>query len=316
MESNQPVSLPDKNIPKESFITRMMDNPVIAKEFTAQMRSKHTFILLIGYLTLISIIILFIYGIAVADGSSMSWDPEFRQGIGKVIFSTVVIMELALISFIGPGLTAGAITTEREHQTFDLLRTTLLSARSFVVGKLGSSFSFLFVLIIAALPIQGFAFLLGGVEIEEVIVSLLMLITTALAYCALGIFFSSIAQRTLTATVSSYASIVLSIFIMGITLTLMASAGSSSMSQQSPIVKNIITLGIWFLISTNSILAAIVSEVILIDQQSLLYTQNTLFGNSTSLLLISPWIIYILTYSIVTIILILASIYFVNKPDQ
>jgi ABC-type transport system involved in multi-copper enzyme maturation permease subunit len=249
-----------------------------------------------------------------ADVSSFGRvDPDFRQNAGKGIFSTIVLLELLLVSFIGPGLTAGSITSEREHQTFDLLRVSLLSSRALIFGKLGSAFVYLFLLILTALPIGSIAFLLGGVGLAEILIAGLMLIISAIYFCALGLFFSSLMKRTLAATVSSYAVILLSILMLGVILflgTFLDATSSINIIQET-----VLTIFLWFLISINPLLAAIFSEMILIEEQNLFYTSNTLFGNSLSYLP-SPWIVYVIVYLVVTIILVYLSIRFVSRPDR
>ena len=89
------------------------------------MRGRQAFILLTLYLGLISLYIVLIYNL-LGLTTSITWDPSARQDSGKAIFGTVVLLELLLISFIAPGLTAGAITSERERQTYEILRTTLV----------------------------------------------------------------------------------------------------------------------------------------------------------------------------------------------
>jgi ABC-type transport system involved in multi-copper enzyme maturation permease subunit len=295
---------------------RMLDNPVILKELRGRMRGRQAFILLTVYLGLIAVFIVLVYNL-LGLTSSITWDPSARQGAGKAIFGTVVLLELLLLSFIAPGLTAGAITSERERQTFEILRTTLLSARSLVLGKLSSALSFLFLLILSALPIQSLAFLLGGVGLGEMVASSLMLVVTAVFFCTLGIFFSSIMKRTLTATVASYAVILLSFLILVMIFFLIAyieSISYNSLGTQA--LESILTLILWFLISTNPLMSAVISEVILVDQQSLFFTQNTLFGGSGPSTLPSPWLIYVAFYLFLTLVLMLLSIYFVKRPDR
>ena len=298
---------------KNSF-RRMLDNPVILKELRGRMRGRQAFILLTVYLGLIAVFIVVIYNTMFGIRGVASWDPSARQTAGKVIFGTVVLLELLLLSFIAPGLTAGAITSERERQTFDLLRTTLLSARSLVLGKLGAAFGYLFLLILTALPIQSLAFILGGVGMGEMVVSSLMLVVTALFFCTLGIFFSSFMKRTLSATVSSYATVLGSFLLLALLLFMIAYLESTS-SGNFPVRQRIITLSVWFLISMNPFMAAIISEVILVDQQSLFMTNNPMFGTGISYLL-SPWITYVSIYLALTIILIVLSIYKVKRPDR
>jgi len=291
----------------------LTDNPVIMKELRSRMRGRRAFILLTAYLTLISLFIAMIY-IILSDVSSFARaDPDFRQNVGKGIFSTVVLLELLLVSFIGPGLTAGSISSERERQTFDLLRTSLLSARALVFGKLGSAFIYLFLLILTALPIESLAFLLGGVGLAEILISSLMLVISGIYYCALGLFFSSFMKRTLAATVSSYTVILLSILMLVVIVFLGTFLDATS--SINTVQETMLTVLLWFLISTNPLLAATFSEMILIDEQNLFYTSNSLFGHSIAHLP-SPWILYILVYLIITIMIVYLSIRFVGRPDR
>jgi ABC-type transport system involved in multi-copper enzyme maturation permease subunit len=316
METTSSIPETKKRLNWQAPFKRLMDNPVIIKELRGRMRGRQAFILLTIYLALIGFFIVIVYNLLDLT-SSITWNPSARQDAGKAIFGTVVLLELLLISFIAPGLTAGAITSERERQTFEILRTTLLSARSLVLGKLGSAFSYLFLLILTALPIQSLAFLLGGVGLGEMIASSLMLVVTAIFYCTLGIFFSSILKRTLPATVSSYAVILLSFLLLVVIFFLIAYIESiSSSTFGARAIENLLTMILWFLISTNPMMAAVLSEVILVDQQSLFFTNRSMFGGSGPSFLPSPWLIYVAVYLLMTAVLILLSIYFVKRPDR
>jgi ABC-2 type transport system permease protein len=290
-----------------------MDNPIITKELKGRMRGRQGFIILGSYLALISFFIILIYLFLETDGSISNNDPSFLQTVGKIIFSTVVLLELLMLGFIGPALTAGAISSEREHKTIDLLRTSLLSARALVFGKLSSAVVFLLLLVFTAIPVESLAFFLGGVGMAEMVISTLMLVVTAIFFCTLGLFFSSFSKRTLIATVFSYASILISFIVFLICLFFISAIGSYN--NPSTIVENIVTIGMWFLFSTNPFYAATLSEVILIDEHSLFVTSHNLLGTS-SIPLPSPWIIYVTFYTFLTIILIGLSVYFVNRPDK
>jgi len=305
----------EKPIPGQNFFSRMMDNPVITKELKGRMRSRQGFIILIAYLSLISIFILLIYLFLAVDGTVANGDPSFLQTVGKVIFSTVVLLELLMLGFIGPALTAGAISAEREHKTIDLLRTSLLSGRALVFGKLSSAVVFLLLLIFTAIPVESLAFFLGGVGMAEMVISTLMLVVTAVFFCTLGLFFSSFSKRTLIATVLSYSSILISFIMFSLLLFFISMLGSYN-NYPSTLIENIVTVVMWFLFSTNPFFAATISEVILIDEQNLFLTTNSIFGTSSSFPLFSPWIIYVIFYMILTFILITLSVYFVNRPDR
>ncbi len=314
LETSAPVVKKEKPTSWRNPFKRMLDNPVILKELRGRMRGRQAFVLLTVYLGVIAVLIGTIYAYTVDRSSYAGWDPSFRQSVGKSIFGAVVLLELLLVSFIGPGLTAGAITGEREHQTFDLLRTTLLSARSLVLGKLGSAFTYLFLLILTALPIQSLAFLLGGVGLGEMVVASLMIVVTALFYCTLGIFFSSFMKRTLNATVTSYGMIVLSFLFIAIIFFVIAYMESLPYDK-GPVREFMLNMFVWLLISTNPFLAAVLSEVILVEEQSLFITKNMPFGNTPPSFL-SPWIVFTVIYLLLTLLMIFLSIQKVKRPDR
>ena len=307
-------SIQTKHTARQNLFSRIMDNPVITKELKGRMRGRQGFVMLTVYLMLISFFIGLVYLFLAMEGSISSGDPSYLQTIGKVVFSTVILLELLMVSFIGPALTSGAISSERERQTFDLLRTSLLSARALVFGKLSSAVVYLLLLIFTAIPVQSLAFFLGGVGMAEMIISTLMLVVSAVFFCALGLFFSSFVKRTLIATVSSYASILIS-FIVFIIFLFFISVLSSSSASPSLMMENITAVAVWFLFSTNPFFAAIMSEVILIDEQSLFTTTSNIIGTA-SFPMPSPWIIYVIFYAILTILMIGMSVYFVNRPDR
>jgi ABC-type transport system involved in multi-copper enzyme maturation permease subunit len=298
----------------KNFFSRITDNPILAKELKGRMRGRQGVINITAYLSLIGFFIFMIYLLLTASAGISNSDPGFLQTIGKVIFSTVVLLELLMLGFIGPALTSGAIASERERKTIDLLKTSLLSARAIVFGKLSSAAAFLLLLVFTAIPLQSLAFFLGGVGMAEIVISTLMLVVTAIFFCTLGMFFSSFAQRTLLATVYSYSSILVS-FIFFIFILFFISVFNPTSSYSPSLLSSMMTVAAWFLFSTNPFFAATMSEVILVDSQSLYTTSSTFFGN-TSMTLPSPWIIYLAFYIVLTVILVSLSIYFVSRPDR
>jgi ABC-type transport system involved in multi-copper enzyme maturation permease subunit len=298
----------------KNLFNRMMGNPIINKEIKSRMRGRQGFIIIVAYLALISFFIAVIYLLLTVDGSLSNSDPAFLQTVGKIIFSTVVLLELLMLGFIGPALTSGAISSERERKTIDLLRASLLSAGSIVFGKLGSAVAFLLLLIFTALPVQSLAFFLGGVGMAEIGVSTLMLVVTAIFLCSLGLFFSSLSQRTLISTVLSYASILVS-FIFFILILFSISVLGGINTYPSGLAEDLFSAALWFLFSTNSFFAAVMSEVILIEDQSLFITTNSFLG-STSFPLPSPWIVYVVFHILFTVLLIALSVYFIHRPDR
>ncbi len=318
MENQAAATLPPVSQAKRpNLVQRAMENPVIRKELRGRMRGRQAFVLLTAYLILVGLVIGVVYAGLASSSSYGSGSIEIRQAAGKAIFGTVVLLELFLISFIGPALTSGAITSEREHQTFDLLRTTTLPARSFVLGKLGSALAYLLLLVFAALPVESIAFLLGGVGLEEIVVSTLMMVVTAVFFCSLGMLFSSLMKRTLAATVGSYASIILSYVLLGLlffAVTMFTSLLYSGSNRDA--WEAVMTILLWTVVCTNPMIAAGVSESILISDQNLFFTHSAPFGGSGTTYLPSPWIPFTIVYVAAAVLMIALSIHRVRRRER
>jgi len=273
-----------------AYLTR---NPVVLKELRGRMRGSRAFILLTFHILIMSGFVMLLYTAYVASANAV-YSGFSGQLLGKFVFGGIVTIELLLACFITPAITSSAVSGERERQTYDLLRTTLLSARALVLGKLTAALLFVLLLLLTALPLQSLAFLLGGVAPEEVLISSGLLIATAYLFGAAGIFFSSLMRRTLGATVLTYAFALLA--TLGLPLLLMAVLPLTAFffySSPPPVLEAVLLYTFGLLIITNPIATAITTEVLLVDKQTAFYFTQPI-SNGVNLPFISPWLPFIL----------------------
>jgi ABC-2 type transport system permease protein len=274
------------------------ENPITTKELRSRMRGRRAFVVLTVYLFILSGLISLVYA-AYASSTSSPYGPDPR-GLGKVIFSVVVGVQLFIVIFVGPSFTAGAITGEKERQTYELLRTTLLTARWFVAGKLVSALSYVLLLILAAIPLQSIAFLLGGVAVSELIISQVLLLVGAIAFAMYGLYCSSSYKSTLSASVVTFAG---ALFLtVGIPLlvglfSLVLGPIYATASTVSWVADALIMYLLLFLAATNLPATMIVSEVFLLEEGALFYFMNSMSGRSVPIL--SPWPFAIMIYALI-----------------
>ena len=69
------------------------------------------------------------------------------------------------------------------------------------------------------------------------------------------------------------------------------------------------------MVSVHPIAAAVVSEILLIDEQSLFFTTTSL-GNFSNFPVISPWIPFCILYILVSLLLYLLSIVIVGRKEK
>jgi ABC-2 type transport system permease protein len=304
------------NLP-DSIYQMLGRNPIVLRELRGRMHGGRAFIILTVYLVILTAMVALVYiGYAASGPGYMA--PEIRQNLGKIIFGVVVMMELLLVIFISPGLTAGAISSEREQQTFDLLRTTLLSARSLVFGKLLAALSFILLLLLAAMPLQSIAFFFGGVTTAEYSLANLLLVVSALAYTTLGLLFSSLFKRTLVATILAYACTIFIVFglpILVYALVLSLSVFLGNIGPITPSLQGLLVFIGWLIISVNPLATALVTEYLLIEEQSIFIATLPLIAN-TNFPILSPWIGYTLIYLVLSYIFMVLSIHITRQVER
>jgi ABC-type transport system involved in multi-copper enzyme maturation permease subunit len=137
-------------------------------------------------------------GQTLANGTALS------AGIGHGIFGGLLFLETLLVLVLAPAFTTGAVSLEREKQTLDMLVTTPLSTLGMLVGKLFSALSYVFLLIIASIPLASLVFVFGGVGPEDLVRAYGFLFALAFGMGAIGLFISALVRRTQTATVMTF----------------------------------------------------------------------------------------------------------------
>ncbi len=291
---------------------RQMRNPVMIRELRSRMRGRRAFSVLTVYLVLMSSFILLVY-LAYSTAVSNPFGPSSRQA-GKAVFAAVLAAQLFLVIFIGPAFTAAAITGEKERRTYDLLRTTLLSARSLVSGKLFSALSYVLLLILVSIPFQSIAFLLGGIAPIEIILSQILIILSALTFALIGLFFSITMRSTIAASVITFGTaIFLTIgtpVLVGLVASLFGTFFFGVSSPPWPFEGLLIYLGL-ALAATNLPATLIVSDFFLVEQDALFFYTELIDGHSV--LLFSPWILFLALYTLLAILLYWASVRQVRK---
>ena len=281
-------------------LVALAHNPVTMKELRGRMRGRKAFIILTFHLSILSLIMTLIY-FGFVSASRNPYGPE-PQVAGKAVFSAVVIIQAIMVLFIGPAATAGAISGEKERQTYDILRTTLLTAEEFVSGKLLSALSYVFLLVIAAIPLQSIAFLLGGIALSEVIISQLVITVSAIAYALMGLFASSLLRSTLAASVATYGTaIFLTIGVPGLMLLIALFLDALSFGGSRWLFEMIMVYTLVFLVSLNLPATLIMSEIVLLEESSLWGFTNSAGGYSYWIF--SPWYMNLLIFALLAFIL-------------
>lgn len=288
--------------------TLLRANPVAQKELRERMRGGRAFAVMTVYLMLMSAVAVLLF--LLNTPTTAGFTSSVTGSLGRNLFAGIVGLELMLIIFIAPAFTAGAVTGERERKTFDLLQITLLPRPSFIVGKLESALGYIFLLLLAAIPLQSIAFLFGGVSETELFLSFVILAVTAITMSTVGIFFSTIVDKTITASVRAYGlamGMIIGVPLIGgafIAFFANAATGIGTGFTGSPVVEaGLIYFGA-FLTSLNPFTAATISQQLILADKGAGFIDVTLSTSGQTIPVMAPWISFVVIYLLVALALL------------
>lgn len=304
---------------RQKPLTRLFSNPVTMKELRSRMRGRRAFAVLTLYLIILAAALGFVYLIYLSSAGVPS--STMARSAGKGIFAAILGVQVILVAFIGPAFTAAAISGERERQTFDLLRTTLLSAESFVLGKLISSLSYILLLVAVSIPLQSLAFLLGGLSGTELVLSQALVLIAAVTYALYGLWCSAAMRSTLTATVATFAGtlfitfgIPLLAFIGLFFFSTVNTTSTSTLMAPDPTLEIVLTYLGLILAALNLPATLIVSEAFLLNEDTLLgYTH---FVGTQSIWIFSPWTLFIILHLAAAVLFYVAAVRRVRRVSD
>lgn len=200
--------------------------PVMGREMRSTMRGRRLVIRLsiAGLLPVLLCLglLAILYTNGAFESNSRTYLLTQMPVIGRGIFLAMVAAEFLLIIFVGPGLTASAITSEQEAQTLESLFLTPLSSTNLAFGKLLTAVGIIALLLLCAFPIIGVAGLYGGVAPVDLWWTQGILFSTLLFVTCFGLYASTIAKRTTQAILVAYF-VTLALFVGSIILMFIVS---------------------------------------------------------------------------------------------
>ena len=206
---------------------------LLTKEMRLRLRRERTIWIMVVYLLLMGLL-----GWLFLNTTGNNYTTVNGPGLSEVgtnLYAILSQVQLFLIVFITPSLTATAINGEKERQTYDMLLCSRLSSCSMVLGKLSAGMLNILLLIAASLPLFSLVFFFGGVSPTQVASALLIYVVTALWIATVSLFCSTLFSRPAISTTTAY------IISMGwmllpflLALILLSSANGSQLAQLYP----------------------------------------------------------------------------------
>src|SRR5436305_15328565 len=159
-------------------------NPILLRVVESGGKRKRDLFIRCGYLGLL--ITLVIFSLVTSSNSVSGTSLANLAAESGKIFQRMSMLQLALVALLAPIFTAGAITQEKDSQTYDILLTTPLTNGQIVLGSLLSRLFFVVTLLISGIPIFAITQIFGGVAISSITLSFLIACATAFVTGALA----------------------------------------------------------------------------------------------------------------------------------
>jgi ABC-type transport system involved in multi-copper enzyme maturation permease subunit len=166
----------------EYFWRLLPANPILLRVVQMNGKRRRDLFIRCGYLGLLVGVVI----VSLMSGTASTGDLSQLAKSSANLFQVLSYCQLGLVALLAPIFTAGAITAEKDSQTYDILLATPLSNGQIVLGSLMSRLFFVIALLISGIPIFSITQIFGGVAIAAIVQSFLIAAATAIITGALA----------------------------------------------------------------------------------------------------------------------------------
>src|SRR3954447_18712533 len=189
-------------------------NPILLRVVEAGGKRRRDLFVRCGYLGLLILVVIF--SLVGSGGTLGGGSLGELAKVSAKLFQQMSYLQLGLVALLAPIFTAGAITQEKDSQTYDILLATPLSNGQIVLGSLLSRIFFVIALLISGIPIFSITQIFGGVAIQKIVMSFAISAATTFVTGALAMAIATFKVGTRRTIFSFYMFVVL--YLVGLFL--------------------------------------------------------------------------------------------------
>lgn len=178
-------------------------NPIVKKDLQVTARSMRISWGLFAYELVLMLAFLMALAFIQSEAGNLYSSKNVYSYL-TYLFPAVAITQVCIVSLIVPIITASSISGERERQTFDIMLTTCMSPFSIVFGKVVSAVVRILFFVVASLPIMSLSFVVGGLGWSTLFYFILAIILLSVFSGSIGIFCSALCRKSISAVILSY----------------------------------------------------------------------------------------------------------------
>lgn len=184
----------------ENLRATYIGNAQAVRDYRSQLRGTRPLLFWGAYLATLILTATISYGTLVHDGQDYSSSQAALHSVYMILMGLLGVV----VTIAAPALTATAITQERQRRSIELVACAPITTRYYLVGKMLSSFRYIWMLLILSLPVTSMCVVLGGASWNEVLAGYVLLSASGLVMTAISLLISAISRSGIAALNTAY----------------------------------------------------------------------------------------------------------------
>ena len=176
-------------------------NATSVRDFRAQLRGNRPILFWSIYLGLLILFVVLAYSNIVAQGQQ---SVTVVQTSLNSFYKSILWMLEVMVALVAPVIVAMSIQSEVQRKSYDLIATSPVTPKYYLIGKVLSGYRYVLMLIFLSLPVTAAAVVLGGATYGEVFISYFMIAMHGLLYIAISLPIAVISTKVVPAVIYSY----------------------------------------------------------------------------------------------------------------
>jgi ABC-type transport system involved in cytochrome c biogenesis permease component len=189
----------------KEFRKTYFGNPVATRDLRVQLRGNRSVVLFSIYLIIMTFILLLAYDGAMTGGGFNGGRSLSRaQDSLQSFYYTTQGCLAAIVVLVAPAIGSFAVVLEKQRRSIDLIFTAPVEPRTYFVGKLLSTYRFVWLLLILSLPFCAVSVTLGGVTWAQLFVTFLLYSFFGMVCVSIGLLISTVCEKLTQALIYTY----------------------------------------------------------------------------------------------------------------
>lgn len=210
-------------------------NATATRDMRVQLRGSRAVVLFTIYLFVMTLVLLWVYYDSLGGGNSNDYSLAMAQSRLQGFYYATLGSLAVVVTLVAPSMGAFAIVSEKMRRSLDLVFSAPTEPKYYLVGKLISSYRYVWLLLVLSLPFCAVSVTLGGTTWSQLFITFVMYSMYGLVCVSFGLLMSTLCNKVLPAIIWTYAAIGCYLFLTGGLLAVGAVGSRGSFTNINPV---------------------------------------------------------------------------------